>query len=94
MDTYSFTIYIKPYDIHKDIAEDVETRFGISNCKLDRPLSEGKNKHVIELIKDELREKIMSKFVGSISKTYSYLIDDSSEHKEVKCTKNLCHKKT
>ena len=25
MDTYSFTIYIKPYDIHKDIAEDVET---------------------------------------------------------------------
>ena len=94
MDTYSFTIYRKPYDIHKDIAEDVETRFGISNCKLDRPLSEGKNKHVIELMKDELREKIMSKFVGSISKTYSYLIDDSSEHKEVKCTKNLYHKKT
>ena len=45
-------------------------------------------------MKDELREKIMSKFVGSISKTYSYLIDDSSEQKEVKCTKNLCHKKT
>ena len=60
MVTYSFTIYIKPFDIHKDIAEDVETRFGISNCKLNRPLSEGKNKHVIELMKDELGESFES----------------------------------
>ena len=27
MDTYSFVIYIKPDDIYKDIAEEVETRF-------------------------------------------------------------------
>ena len=31
MDTYSFIVYIKTDDIYKDIAEDVETRFDISN---------------------------------------------------------------
>ena len=29
---------------YKDIAEDVETRFGTSNYELDRPLPKGKNK--------------------------------------------------
>ena len=31
MDTDSFVVYIKADDIYKDIAEDVETRFGTSN---------------------------------------------------------------
>ena len=31
MDTDSFIIYIKTDDIYKDIAEDIETRFDISN---------------------------------------------------------------
>ena len=31
MDTDSFIVYIKPDDIYKDIAEDVETRFDTSN---------------------------------------------------------------
>ena len=30
--------------IHKDIAEDVETRLDTSNYELDRPLPKGKNK--------------------------------------------------
>ena len=43
MDTDSFIVYIKTEDIYKDIAEDVETRFDISNYELecnsiDRPL--------------------------------------------------------
>ena len=31
MDTDSFIVYIKTYDIYKDIAEDFEARFDISN---------------------------------------------------------------
>ena len=48
MDRDSFIIYIKTEDIYKDIAEIVETRFDTSNYKLDRPLSKGKYKKLIE----------------------------------------------
>ena len=63
MDTNSFIVYIKRDDIYKNIAEDVETRFDTSNYELefnyiDRPLLKGKNKKVIGLMKDELKEKI------------------------------------
>ena len=64
MDTDSFIVHIKANDIYKDIAEDMETRFDTSNYKLDRPLSKGKNKKAIGLMKDEFGEKIMTKFVG------------------------------
>ena len=50
-------------------------------------MPKGKNKRVIELMKDELGGKIMAKFVGLRAKTYSYLIDDSSEIKKVNGTK-------
>ena len=79
MDTGIFIVYIKTDDIYKDIAEDVETRFDASNYDLDRPFPKGKNKKVIELMKDEFGRKIMTKFVGLRVKTYSYLIDDDSE---------------
>ena len=42
MDTDSLIVYIKTDDIYKDIAEDIETRFGTSNYELDRPLPNGK----------------------------------------------------
>ena len=57
MDTGSFIVYIKTDGTYKHIAEDVETRFDTSNYKLDKPLSKGKNKKVIGLIKDELGGK-------------------------------------
>ena len=38
MDTDNFIVYIKTDNIYKDIAEDVETKFDISNYKLDSPL--------------------------------------------------------
>ena len=49
MDTDSFILYNKTEDIYKDIAEDVETRFGTSNYELEcnsteRPLPKGKKK--------------------------------------------------
>ena len=92
MDTDSFIIYIKTDDIYKDITEDVETRLDTSNYELecnsiDRSLPKGKNKKIIGLVKDELRGKIMTKFVGQRAKTYNYLIDDGSKYKKAKDTK-------
>ena len=60
MDTVSFIINIKTEDFYEDIADDVEKRFGTSNYEVNRPLPTGKNKKVIELMKDELRRKIMT----------------------------------
>ena len=44
-------------------------------------------------MKDDLGGKIMKKFAGLGGKTYSYLIDDSSEDKKAKCTKNCVIKR-
>ena len=98
MDTDSFIVYIKTDDTCKDIAEDVETRFGTSNYELEcnsieRPLPKGKNKKLIGLMQDELGGKIIIKFVGLRAKTYSYLIDDSNEDKKAKCTKKCIIKR-
>ena len=87
IDTDSFIVYIKTDDIYKGIAENVESRFDTSNFELDRSLPKGKNKNVIRLMKDELCGKIMTTFVGLIAKTYSYLIDEGSEDKKAKGTK-------
>ena len=76
MDTDSFIINIKTEDFYEDIADDVEKRFGTSNYEVNRPLPTGKNKKVIELMKDEFRRKIMTEFVALRPKTYSYLMDD------------------
>ena len=86
MNTESFIVYIKTNDICKDIPEVVETRFHTSNYVLDRPLTKEENKKVIKLMKDQLRGKIMTKFVGLRAKTYIYLIDDGSEDKKAKGT--------
>ena len=92
MDTDSFIIHIKTEDVYVDIAKNVEKRFDKSNytteCNsIERPLRTGKNKKVIELMKDELGGKIVTEFVGLRPKTYSYLIDDDSEYKKAKGTK-------
>ena len=86
-DTDSFIPYIKTDDIYKYIPEDVETRFDTSNYELGRPLPKEKNEKVIRLMKHELGRKIMTKFVGLRAKTFSYLIDDSSEDEKAKGTK-------
>ena len=44
MDTDSLKVHVKTNDMYKNIAEDVETGFDISNFEIDRPLSIGKNK--------------------------------------------------
>ena len=93
MDTDSFFVYIKTDNIYKDIAEDFETIFDTSNYELDRPLSKGKNKKVIGLMKDELGWKIMIEVVGLRAKTCIYLINDGSEDKKAKGTKKCIIKR-
>ena len=88
MDTDSFVMYIKTNDFYKDIANDVEKRFGTSNYEVNRPLPIGKNKKVIGLMKYELGGKIITEFVTLRPKTYSYLTDDCKEDKKGKGTKN------
>ena len=93
MNTDSFIAYIKIDDIYKDIADNVETRVDTLNYELEKQLPKGKNKKVIGLMKDELDQKIMTKFVGLRAKTYSYLIDDGSEDKKPKGTKKCIIKR-
>ena len=62
MDTDSFIMNIKTEDFYKDIANDVEKMFDISNYKCDRPLPTGKNKQVIGLMKDELGGRVITEF--------------------------------
>ena len=96
METDSLIINIKTEEnatrncykkFYEHIANDVEKEFNISNYDVDRPLPIGKDKKVIGLMKDELGGKIMTEFVVIISKTYSYLMDDSNSHKKAKGTK-------
>ena len=88
IDTDSFIKHIKTEDFNKDIADDVKKRFDTSNYEVNRPLPKGKNKRVIELVKDVLGGKIMTKFVALRPKTYSYLMDDGRSDKKEKGTKN------
>ena len=43
---------VKTDDIYKDIVEDFETRFDISNYELDRQLPKRRKKKIIGLMKD------------------------------------------
>ena len=88
IDTDSFIKHIKTEDFNKDIADDVKKRFDTSNFEVNRPLPKEKNKRVIELVKDVLGGKIMTKFVVLRPKTYSYLMDDGRSDKKEKGTKN------
>ena len=85
MDTDSFVIYIKTEYFHKDIANDVEKWFDTSNYDEGdkRPFPIDKNKKY-RLFKDELGGNIVRGFVGPRAKTWSYLLDDGSEHKKAK----------
>ena len=86
-------INIKTEDFYKDIANDVEKRFDTSNYEVNRPLSTGKNKKVIGLMKDELGGKIITEFITLRPKTYSYLTDDCKEDKKAKGTKKCVIKR-
>ena len=82
-DTHSFIVYIKTDDIYKDIAEEFERRFDMSNYEsecssIQRPLSKGKNKKSNWINERWIKRKTVTKFVGLRAKTYSHLIDDGN----------------
>ena len=89
MDKDGFIVPVKTDCIYKDIAEDVEKRFDTSNFEIDRPLTIGKNKTLIGLMEDELGGRIMKKFFGLRTKTYSYLKDNNDEDKKPKDIKSV-----
>ena len=69
MDTDSFVINIKTENFYKDIVDDVEEIFDISNYEynsidVNRSLHTEKNNKVIGPMKDDLGGKIMTEFVA------------------------------
>ena len=94
-DTDSFIIHLIIEDFYKDIADDVERWFDTSNYDENdkRPLPIGKNKKVIGLFKDELGGKIIKEFCALRAKTYAYLMDNDSEVKKSKGTKECIIKR-
>ena len=95
MDTDSFVINIFTEGFFEDINNDVERWFDTSNCdKNDKtPLPMGMNKKVIGLFKDKLGGKMMKEFCALRSKTYTYLMDDDTEHKKAKRTRKCIIKR-
>ena len=61
------------------IADDVEKRLDTSNYEIKKQLLTGKDKNLIEMVKDELGGKIMTEFVALGPKALSYSIDDGSK---------------
>ena len=61
--TDSFIVCIETEDVYQDKVKYVKTRFDNSNS---RPEPKRENEKVIKLIKDELGEKVMTKFVKLI----------------------------
>ena len=79
MDTDSFLFDLKTEDVYKDIVNNVKPRFDTLNYEVARLLQKAIKKKVIAVMKDELGRKIMTKFVGLGTKTYSYLKDDGKK---------------
>ena len=71
-------VFIKTGNIYKEIAENVERKFDMSNCKLERLLQKGNKKKVIGFIKDKFGWKIMKKFVGLRRKTHGIRMTQKS----------------
>ena len=83
MDTDSFIAHIETEDIHKDIADDVESRFDTYKVEIikqiDRCLWE---KKVIGLMNDELGGQIMKKKLVEDPKYIAILKDNDDESKK------------
>ena len=88
MDSDSFVINIFTEDFFEDINIDFERWFDTSNYDEndERPLQIGVNKKVIGIFKD-LPGKIMKEFCALRAKTYTYLMEDDSEHNKAKRSK-------
>ena len=79
MDADSVIVYVKAYDLYKDIAEDVETRFDTLSFELDKPLPKVKNKKIIALTIKWISGQITKKIFWLRAQTYRYLKDSRDD---------------
>ena len=81
MDTDSFFIHTKTEDFYKDITNNVEKSFDISNYDKDikKLFPIDKNKKVIGLFKDKFGGKSLIQFFGLRAKAYAYLRNYNTE---------------
>ena len=80
----SFIVHVKLEDIYTDLSGDVKKRIHTSTNKVKRPLSIGKNRTKIGLMKDEIGGKIMKEYVAPMPKTGSYFTGNRSFKKRKK----------
>ena len=81
MDTDSFIVHIGTEDFYIDIDTSAYDKDD------NRPLPIGTNKKVIDIFKDELNGKIMTKFCVPRAKTYALKCHNDQEKKKAKGTK-------
>ena len=84
MDTDSFIFIVETVDFFKDISNDVIEWFDTSDDNKDDRLPTRINKKMIGKFKDEMKGKLMTKFVTLASKVYAYLDDNDNKHRKVK----------
>ena len=94
--TDSLVYEIKVDDVHEDFYEN-RSLFDFSDCPIDSRFYDPGNKKVIGEMKDEVRGKIISEFVGLKSKMYSLVMVDNEEIEKEKAVnknviKNIRHK--
>ena len=69
--------------------------FGFSNFSAELKYYDDSNKLMVGKMKDEISGAAIKEFVGLKLKMYSFLVDDSSEHKNAKgVNKNVVEKIT
>ena len=85
---YSLAYEIQTEDFYRDLSPDVKEKFDTSNFeeKHISGIPTGLTKKISGLIKDEVRGKIIEKFVGLRSKLYSYKANEGKLKKR-KCVK-------
>ena len=79
-DTDSLMYEIKTEDVYEDFSKDKEM-FDFSKYSAESKFDDS-NKLVVSKMKDEAGGVAIKEFVGLKSKMYSFLVDDSSEHKK------------
>ena len=82
-DTDSLVYEIETNDVYEDFCE-FKHLFDFSDYPEDLNFFDPVNKKVIGKMKDEVKGKIISEFVGLKSKTYSLIIVDGEEVKKAK----------
>ena len=96
MDTDSFIIHIKILKIFTKILQ-MMLKNGLTHLTMMRMIKDCfqsvRTKKVIDLFKDELGGKTMTKFCALRAKTQAYLMNDSSEHNKGKGTKKCVIKR-